>query len=418
MPHRTIPYRESQNRGSRDVHSPDIAGRLRAMARVSLLMTVVVSTGGISPEPVPAQPLTERTPNVEGTWVTEPHDLFFQFSHRFQIAGSDADLGDLFGDGKVVNYPSFALNYGLSEHTMLGFRYSTNSLVAGEANEWQPFVKVVPLRTGDGDGGLSLSALGAWNDANASLDGELTLQGRRGPLTLILAGRGFSSPLDRDPAAEEPEFALATGANLQLNEYATFSVDYANMVTEPEAQIAWSAGLGIRIPYSPHTFTLFATNATSSTLEGLSVGVNDRTFWGFEFTIEFSGSRWGRIFDPSERSGAEEERTGPAPPGPPPEGTAGAAEGGTGSAVEVVVVENLEFGTARLEVAPGTTVRWVNRDPVVHTATSDDGSWSSPAIEPDESWERTFEEPGTYEYHCEPHPFMTGTVVVNEEEDR
>jgi plastocyanin len=28
------------------------------------------------------------------------------------------------------------------------------------------------------------------------------------------------------------------------------------------------------------------------------------------------------------------------------------------------------------------------------------------------SWSYTFTTPGTYTYHCSPHPFMKGTVVV------
>jgi plastocyanin len=28
------------------------------------------------------------------------------------------------------------------------------------------------------------------------------------------------------------------------------------------------------------------------------------------------------------------------------------------------------------------------------------------------TYEHTFEEPGTFDYHCQPHPFMTGTIFV------
>jgi plastocyanin len=33
-------------------------------------------------------------------------------------------------------------------------------------------------------------------------------------------------------------------------------------------------------------------------------------------------------------------------------------------------------------------------------------------IFPEESWERTFDKPGTYPYHCEPHEGMSGTIIV------
>jgi plastocyanin len=60
----------------------------------------------------------------------------------------------------------------------------------------------------------------------------------------------------------------------------------------------------------------------------------------------------------------------------------------------------------------GTTVVWRNRDPLAHTVTSDSGSFHSGDIEPESSWSHTFAEPGTYAYHCAPHPHMTGVVVV------
>lgn len=368
-----------------------IAGTLLAVALGALLAS------GTS---VAAQPMDERTPNLEGTWVTPAHDLFFQISHRFQIAGEDSDISDLFGDGKVVNYPTFALNYGLTSWGMLGVRYSSNSLIAGQANEWQPYLKLVPLRAPNGL--WSVSLLGAWNGANESFDGELAAQLAVDRLTLIGALRGFSSPLDRTSELDEAEFAVAGGAFLRLNKYLTLAGDYANMVTQDDAQIAWSAGLSMRIPYTPHTFGLFATNVTSGTLEGISVGVDGTTFWGFEFTIRLSGHRWGELFDPSEEG---------------PSGAAGAGAGGptrvdpTARMVEIDIAQ-MSFAEREVTVEPGTTVRWVNRDPVVHTVTSDEELWASPPVEPGASYEFTFGEPGRYGYHCIPHPFMKGTIVV------
>lgn len=385
------------------------------LLRLTVLCLIALSS---APDPVAAQPLDERTPNLEGTWIADPHDLFFQFSHRFQIAGAEADVGDLFGDGKVVNYPTFALNYGLFPRGMLGVRYSSNSAIAGQANEWQPFVKLVPIADA-ADGRLSISLLGAWNGANDSFDGELAAQLDAGRLTLIAAARGFSNPFDRPQEEEEAEWALAGGAKVRLNEYLVFAGDYANMITQSDAQIGWSAGLSMRIPYTPHTFGLFATNVTSGTLEGLSVGVDRTTFWGFEFTIRFSGHRWGEIFDPRDTTGRGDASTGQTgeagkAPGtvdaPGPSSDEGAAE----SSVVVIEIAKMSFGEARVTIPAGTTVRWINRDPVPHTSTSDDGTWESPILQPGESWEYTFQEPGVYPYHCLPHPFMTASVVVGE----
>ena len=362
---------------------------VRSICAVLLSLSAITTTGL-------AQPLDVRTPNLEGTWVPGPHDLFFQFSHRFQIAGEDADIGDIFGDGKVVNYPTFALNYGLFSRAMLGVRYSSNSAIASQANEWQPYLKLVPVRTADGL--FSASLLGAWNGANDSFDSELATQLALERLTLIGAVRYFSSPFDREGEFDESEWALAGGALVRLNKYLVVAGDYANMVTQSDAQIAWSAGVSMRIPYTPHTFGLFATNVTSGTLEGISVGVDGTTFWGFEFTIRFSGHRWSELFNPRDDIPA----AGAATPAVTP------------ANVVVIEIGQMAFQTQEVTIEAGTTVRWVNRDPLAHTSTSDQEVWASPLLATGESFEFTFTEPGRYEYHCVPHPFMTATVVVTD----
>ncbi|HJU86098.1 MAG TPA: cupredoxin family copper-binding protein [Gemmatimonadota bacterium] len=349
-----------------------------------------------------AQPLDARTVNMEGTWTPLAHDLHFAFAHRFEIAGEDEGVGDILDDGKVVNYPTFALTYGIAPGISAGTRYSTNSLIADRANEWQPFVKFVPVKDA---AGVSVSLLGAYNTANESWDGEASAQLDRGPLTLIAAVRGFSSPLVREEE-EEAELAIGAGGSIALNRYLALNADYANMVTEDAAQIGWSAGLAAQIPYTPHTLALYATNVSSGTLEGASVGIDDAVLWGFEFTIPFSGHRWGRLFDPGDEAPAAAAPS--AAPAVPAEGSDPA-----GAVVEVNI-KDLKFDGAEIRLPVGGVVRWTNRDPLAHTTTSVDGAWDSGLIEPGESFERTFDRAGRFEYLCTPHPFMKAAVVVEE----
>jgi plastocyanin len=49
---------------------------------------------------------------------------------------------------------------------------------------------------------------------------------------------------------------------------------------------------------------------------------------------------------------------------------------------------------------------------VAHTATSDTGVWDSGTLATGQSYSHTFDQPGTYTYHCTIHPFMKGTIVV------
>jgi plastocyanin len=76
------------------------------------------------------------------------------------------------------------------------------------------------------------------------------------------------------------------------------------------------------------------------------------------------------------------------------------------------VVEDFRFSPARLEVARGTTIVWVNRGQVVHTVTAQDQSFDSGSIESGSRRAVTFSRAGTFPFRCTPHPFMTGMVVV------
>jgi plastocyanin len=50
---------------------------------------------------------------------------------------------------------------------------------------------------------------------------------------------------------------------------------------------------------------------------------------------------------------------------------------------------------------------------VQHTVTADKGEWDSKPIAVGATFQRTFDQPGTFAYHCAIHPFMTGTVIVH-----
>ncbi len=77
-----------------------------------------------------------------------------------------------------------------------------------------------------------------------------------------------------------------------------------------------------------------------------------------------------------------------------------------------VVISGYAFSPASITVAKGTTITWQNNDPVVHTATADNGSWDTGAIAAGASKTATFASTGTFTYHCTQHPMMTATVVV------
>ncbi|MCC6318003.1 MAG: hypothetical protein IT361_09960 [Gemmatimonadaceae bacterium] len=70
-----------------------------------------------------------------------------------------------------------------------------------------------------------------------------------------------------------------------------------------------------------------------------------------------------------------------------------------------------------LRVPVGTTVRWVNRDQIEHTVTGGTpeapvAGWNIVLAAMDRVGTRTFARAGRYDYFCDRHRFMKGTVIV------
>jgi plastocyanin len=79
-----------------------------------------------------------------------------------------------------------------------------------------------------------------------------------------------------------------------------------------------------------------------------------------------------------------------------------------------VTIEGYEFAPPTLVANVGDTVVWTNLDDFAHRSTSDDDLWGSEDIEGDGTFEFTFEEAGTFAYHCGIHNYMKGSIVVEE----
>ena len=66
------------------------------------------------------------------------------------------------------------------------------------------------------------------------------------------------------------------------------------------------------------------------------------------------------------------------------------------------------------------SVVWLSQDSVLHTVTADPGSPEDFAdaasrsnfLDIDDTFTFLFTSPGEYKYHCEPHPWMRGTIIV------
>ena len=105
------------------------------------------------------------------------------------------------------------------------------------------------------------------------------------------------------------------------------------------------------------------------------------------------------------------------------------APSATDPAVVVGMTNTMTYTPDTVRVEVGETVRWENSSAVMHTVTADpeeafkDGSvalpdgastFNSGNMDPGQTFEHTFETPGTYRYFCIPHEAvgMQGTVIV------
>ena len=83
-----------------------------------------------------------------------------------------------------------------------------------------------------------------------------------------------------------------------------------------------------------------------------------------------------------------------------------------GTPANTIQIRNFAFVQQTLTVARGTRVTWVNCDPEIHTSTADNNLWDSGAINPEGTFQRTFDAAGSFPFHCTPHPSMKATIVV------
>jgi plastocyanin len=88
---------------------------------------------------------------------------------------------------------------------------------------------------------------------------------------------------------------------------------------------------------------------------------------------------------------------------------AAATAGKEGAKVSIV---NFAFTPAEITISSGESVTWTNDDGAPHGLEYHDGVPGTDLLLPGASFSRRFDQPGTYDYNCSIHPYMTGHIVV------
>ena len=71
------------------------------------------------------------------------------------------------------------------------------------------------------------------------------------------------------------------------------------------------------------------------------------------------------------------------------------------------------FSPASLSIRAGTPVVFTNNTSVSHTFTADGGAFDSGVKGAGQSFTFTFATRGSFPYHCQIHPYMTGSIAVS-----
>jgi len=86
---------------------------------------------------------------------------------------------------------------------------------------------------------------------------------------------------------------------------------------------------------------------------------------------------------------------------------------GSATAPDTVVIKNFSFSPKPLTVTTGSTITVINDDSTAHTFTANNGAFNTGDVGGGQRGRVTVDRVGTFAYHCEIHPFMTGTARVS-----
>ena len=101
-------------------------------------------------------------------------------------------------------------------------------------------------------------------------------------------------------------------------------------------------------------------------------------------------------------------------PSPAPTPTSGGPAASVAIPTGAQSLGNRAYSPDNLSVAVGSSVTWTNSDGIAHTTTADNGVWNSGTVPAGGRFSFTFQNAGTFTYHCTIHPGMIGTVTVTQ----
>jgi YVTN family beta-propeller protein len=235
-----------------------------------------------------------------------------------------------------------------------------------------------------------------------------------------LATRAVLRSIALDKAPRDPEFAAdghalyftLAGVNaVQVLDPANDTVvaQIATGVSPHIASVFRGASVGTVVVQGPGELLLFDP-ATNAPLRAVAVGKQPHwvaaTMDGKKAYVTNEGSNDVTVIDLAAGT-TTTIGVGAAPRKVVVQRVAGAAASGAH-----VSIANFAFAPDTITVAPGGAVTWSNDDGAPHGLAYKDGAKGTDVLLPGERFSRTFDRPGTFDYVCAVHPYMSGKVLV------
>jgi YVTN family beta-propeller protein len=218
-------------------------------------------------------------------------------------------------------------------------------------------------------------------------DPEFSADGRA--LYFTLAGINAVQVLD--PASDKVVAQIPTGASPHI------------------AALFRNASIGTVVVQGPGELLLFDP-ATNAVLRSITVGKQPHwmaaTADGKQVFVTNEGSNEVTVVDLASGT------TKSIPVGTSPRKVVVQRVGAKAAAGAKVSIANFAFAPADVTIATGATVTWSNDDGAPHGLAYKDGAKGTEELLPGEKFSRTYDQPGTFDYVCSVHPYMTGKVIV------
>src|SRR5215217_5458753 len=223
---------------------------------------------------------------------------------------------------------------------------------------------------------------------------------------------GTCDALDPNPTFPLTDVASVPDASSGEADSATaIPVERSMTTVDATVEDLRSGGYAINIHQSAEDIgTYIACGNLSGVIDDsgtLVVGLgelNDSGYSGVAILTEQGEQTNVSVYLTEELSGAPEETADSSATGDDTEAVAEAT---------LVDIKDLTYVPDSVEIPVGATVTWTNSDTVPHTATAQDrGVLQSGTLNPGDSYSQTFDQPGTFDYFCEFHANMKGTIIV------